>query len=411
MIEFHQRRLDNGLTVLVETMPDVTSVAAGFLVRTGARDEAPELAGVSHFLEHMCFKGTPKRSWRDVTIDFDRLGSTYNAFTSKEMTFYYGWVRSADLEAQTELLADMMRSVLPSDEFETEKKVILEEIAMSNDQIDRHLYDLLHERVFPDNPLRWPVLGTEDSVSALTRDQMHAYFAERYNPANMTLIIAGAVNPERAFATARDLAGRWPFAGSRPPRRAPVPVRTGVAVAPMDRFKQQAIALAFPAPSAVDPLDETAEAVAAILGGQNSRFFWKIVQEGIAPIAAALRVDYCDCGLMLIYGFGEPPNADRLYDALRRELDLLTREGATDDELRRVKNRRRTALATEAEAPYHRLMQLAHDVDMFNRPRSVEERLAAVDAVTADSIRKYLRRWPVTGDHFLISVGPRAWPN
>ena len=110
---FVEHTLDNGLRVVIEAMSNVRSAAAGFLVRTGARDESPELAGVSHFLEHMCFKGTHRRDWRQITVDFDRLGSTYNAFTSKERTFYFGWVREQDLEQQIELLADMMRSALP----------------------------------------------------------------------------------------------------------------------------------------------------------------------------------------------------------------------------------------------------------------------------------------------------------
>ncbi len=411
MSEFHEQRLDNGLRVWLEFMPDVSSAAVGFLVRTGARDEPPEQAGVSHFLEHMCFKGTPKRDWRQVTVDFDEMGSTYNAFTSKEKTVYFGWVRAADLERQTELLADMMRSRLPSEEFETERKVILEEIAMSEDQLDRHLYELLHEKIYGEHPLGWPVLGHTRTVSALQRDQMAAYFEERYNPANLVLIVAGNVPPPRAWSVAQEVCGAWTARAPRPPRSRPEIRCGGVASSRLPRFKQQAVALVYPAPSAVDPDDETAEALAAILGGQNSRFFWRIVQAGIAPVASAVRVDYSDNGLMIVYGFCEPPNAERLVDALRREIGDLVERGAEGEELQRVKNRRRTSLATESEAPYYRLMQLAQDLDMFGRPRNVEERLAAVDAVSVAGLQDYLRRWPMNDEHFLVSVGPRAWPS
>jgi len=407
---FFQQKLANGLTVVVESMPDVTSAAAGFMVRTGARDETAPLAGVSHFLEHMCFKGTPKRPWHQITIDFDNMGSTYNAFTSKERTFYFGWVRKADFDRQVELLADMMRSVIPPEEFETEKKVILEEIAMSDDQIDRHLYDITHEKVFAGHPLEWPVLGTSKTVADLSRDQMHAYFSQRYNPANMVLVAAGKISPDEALRAAERHCGAWVSAGPRPPRTTPTLNTDGVTVAQLDRFKQQAVALIMPAPSAMHEDDETAESLAAILGGQNSRFYWKIVQAGVAPVAAAYRIDYCDTGILMLYGFCEPPNCERLTDAIHREIDLLVKNGVKDHELQRVKNRRRTALATEAEAPYHRLMQIAHDVDMLGRPRSVEERLAAVDAVTTDKIRDYVRRWPIDGPHYLVSVGPRKWP-
>ncbi|MFO0973195.1 MAG: pitrilysin family protein [Phycisphaerae bacterium] len=410
MSTFAERRLRNGLTVMVESMDGVSSVAAGFLVRTGARDETADLAGVSHFLEHMCFKGTAKRGWQQITVDFDALGSVYNAFTSKEKTFYFGWVRDRDAEPQTELLADMMRSILPPAEFDTEKKVILEEIAMSGDQIDRHLYDLVHEKIFAGHPLAWPVLGTNDTVARLQRDQMHAYFASRYNPANMALLVCGSIRADDAFAIAERLCGDWPAGPPRAARQPPRPLPTGVAVARLERFKQQALALIFPAASAVDPMDETAESLAAVLGGQNSRFFWKIVQAGVAPVAAALRVDYCDNGLMLLYGCCEPPHCEQLRDAFLEQLRTIQSGGVTDVELARVKNRRRTGLATEAEAPYHRLMQLAHDVDMFGRPRSVDERLAAVDAVTPARIGEYLERYPMTDGHYLVSVGPREWP-
>ena len=153
--------LDNGLEVVIEVMPDVRSAAAGFLSRTGARDETPERAGISHFLEHLMFKGTAKRSWREITIDFDRMGSTYNAFTSEDRTVYYGWVREGDIGPQIELLADMMRSKLPAEELEMEKKVVLEEIAMSKDQLEHVAYDFIEENVFAGHPPPWPILGYE----------------------------------------------------------------------------------------------------------------------------------------------------------------------------------------------------------------------------------------------------------
>src|SRR5262249_54755563 len=265
-------------------------------------------------------------------------------------------------------------------------------------------------KVFAGHSLHWPVLGSTQTVSALARDQMQSYFASRYGPSNMVLIVAGAIDPSEVVRVAKKRCGDWPAGQPRPMRAAPKPATKGVAVAKLDRFKQQAIALVYPAPGATHDDDETSEALAAIVGGQNSRFFWKIVQAGIAPVATAFRVDYCDNGLMFVYGFCEPPNCEKLVDAIHNELVAVAADGVKDSELQRVKNRRRTALATEAEAPYHRLMQLAHDVDMFGRPRSVEERLAGVDAVTTDRIQQYLKRWPMNGDHYLVSVGPRAWP-
>ncbi len=122
---FHSHQLPNGLRVVIERMPQVRSAAAGFLARTGARDETPELAGVSHFLEHMCFKGTPRRTWEQINTAFDEMAVDYNAYTSEERTFYYGWVRTEYIGNQIELLADMMRSLIPAQEFDIDKKVVL----------------------------------------------------------------------------------------------------------------------------------------------------------------------------------------------------------------------------------------------------------------------------------------------
>lgn len=408
--DFAVRTLANGLRVFVEPMPHTRSVAAGFLVRTGARDEQPELAGVSHFLEHMCFKGTPNRNWRQLNIDFDTLGSTYNAYTSKERTFYYGWVRDSDLFAQVEIISDMMRSILPPDEFATEKKVILEEIAMSEDQIDRHVYELMHEKLFAGHSLSWPVLGTQQTVGAMTRDQMKAYFDDRYHPANMALIIAGNVTPEQAFDVAARVTADWVGRNPRPERVTPTVKCEGAASWKLDRFQQQAVARLYPAPSALSTNRENADIAAAILGGHNSRFFWKIVQAGIAPNLWAGRIDYCDTGLMVLCGFCEPNRVEELDASMRREADKLMQSGVTDDELERVKIRSRTALATEAEAPYYRLNQMVSDIDDFGRPRSVVERMAAIDKVTTKSIGDYLAEWPISGNGFLCTVGPRECP-
>lgn len=409
MAQFHTHTLDNGLRVTIEVMPHVRSAAAGFLARTGARDETRDMAGVSHFLEHMCFKGTPNRTWEQINIEFDEMGSSYNAFTSKERTFYYGWVPRGDIVRQIELLADMMRPALPPDEFTMEKNVILEEIAMSGDRLEHLADDLLHEKVFGDHPLSWPILGYAQTVKDLERDSMHAYFLRRYAADHLALIVAGNVDVSEVLATAERLCGSWEASGAGNGRTAG-PVGTGTAVQQIDRFKQQCVALVFTSSPGADPTEETAEALASILGGENSRFYWNIVQEGIAPRAGVYRMDYEQVGMMVLYGMCEPENCERLAEALQREAARITADGIKPHEIARVRNRRRTSVALEAESPYYRLVQLMDDVDMHGRPRTVEERLARVDAVNAESIHAYLEQWPITGDSYCVSVGPRNWP-
>jgi predicted Zn-dependent peptidase len=411
MSPFVEDQLSNGLRIVIEVMPHVKSAACGFLVRTGARDEVAELAGVSHFLEHMCFKGTPRRTWREINIEFDEMGSYYNAFTSKDRTFYHGWVRSGDVERQTALLADLMQSALPPDEFDMEKNVILEEIAMSSDQLEQLAYHLLHEKVFSGAPMAWPVLGYEETVRNLTRDRMYEYFARRYAPDNMIFIAAGNIDPSQTIRAVKRLCGEWAPSGARASNgRKPPAFHVGTAVQKVERFNQQAILLAFAAASARDEQEEESAALSSILGGENSRFYWNIVQTGIAPRASVWHEDYEDCGLMILYGIGNPANAEKLAEAMQREALAIATQGVTEPEVQRVRNKRRTHLAAEAEAPYYRLGQIMEDVDYRGHPRTVEERLDRVNQVTAESIAAYLKRFPITDNGYFVSVGPRDWP-
>ncbi|MCP4591441.1 MAG: insulinase family protein [bacterium] len=406
---FTMTELDNGLRVVIEHMPGVKTTAAGFLARTGARDEEPALAGVSHFLEHMCFKGTAKRGGHQINVDFDNLGAHPNAFTSQERTFFYSVVRSADMDAQIELLADMMRSTLPPEEFEMEKKVVLEEIAMSRDQLDHVAFDFILKQLFEGHPLGWPVLGYEETLCNLTRDQMYEYYQDRYAARNMVLVVAGSADPQRIIESVKRHAGEWAAGSVRGTRSIPE-VRTGVGVRQVTRFNQQMLALSYPAPPATDTLHETARAIAAILGGANSRFYWNIMQTGLSPRAGAWRLDYADTGLLLLSGQCEPERCQALLDAMRREAETICRQPVAQREIDRVKNRRRTSLAVEGESPYHRLTQVMDDADYRGDPRTVESRLEAVEQVSQDSICEYFTRYPCDGPGHLASVGPCDWP-
>jgi predicted Zn-dependent peptidase len=407
--QFVQERLPNGLAVVIEVMPHVESAACGFLARTGARDDPAELAGVSHFLEHMCFKGTPRRTWNDINVAFDELGSHYNAYTSKDRTFYYGWVRPEDLERQLDLLADMMRSRLPPEEFATEKNVILEEIAMANDDLSSHAYDVLYENLCAGSSLSWPVLGYESTIRSMSREGMEAYFRRRYAPNNLILIVAGNVDPAQVLDMAGRLCGEWEPVEDVNGLRSPPILCSGQVAQRLERFHQQAVLVAFPSASATHPLDETAEAAAAIIGGANSRFYWNIVQKGLSIRAGAFREEFADFGMLVLYGLCEPANCEKVLEAMRHEAAEVVK-AVEPKEIQRVKNLRRTSLAIESEAPFYRLGHLVDDMDYLGAPRPAQTRLAAVDAVSEVTLKDYFQQFPVTDSGFLISVGPRQWP-
>src|SRR5204862_7164560 len=188
---FQKHVLKNGLRIIGETNASARSVALGFFVRTGSRDERTDVSGVTHFLEHMVFKGTPRRSALDVKRDFDRIGAHYNAFTSEENTCFYAAILPEYLPQAVDILADILRPSLRTDDFDMEKNVIIEEIGMYEDQPMWSAYDAAKRSFFHDHPLGNTILGTADSIRALTRDQMHDYFRRRYVAPNVTVVAAG----------------------------------------------------------------------------------------------------------------------------------------------------------------------------------------------------------------------------
>jgi len=190
-VSFESKALQNGLQIIGETSPSARSVALGFFVRTGSRDETPDVSGVTHFLEHMVFKGTPRRTALDVNRDFDRIGAHYNAFTSEENTVFYAAILPEYLPQAVDVLADILRPSLREEDFDMEKNVIIEEIGMYEDQPMWSAYDHAKKLYFAEHALGNTILGTPDSIRALTRDQMHAYFERRYVAPNVTVVAAG----------------------------------------------------------------------------------------------------------------------------------------------------------------------------------------------------------------------------
>src|SRR5580700_6336426 len=214
-VKFHEAKLDNGLTVIAELNPSVQSVAAGFFVRTGARDESMEVSGVSHFLEHMAFKGDEKHSADDVNRIFDEIGAKYNASTSEEITMFYAAVLPEYLPAVFEVLAGLLQPSIRQADFEVERKVILEEIGMYEDQPSFIAYENAMKTHFEGHPLGQSILGSKESIAALKRDQMAHYHDERYRGGNITIAVAGNTDWDQVVKLSKQWCGVWP-AGHTP---------------------------------------------------------------------------------------------------------------------------------------------------------------------------------------------------
>ena len=208
-MKFKTATLENGLEIVAECNPAAYSTALGFFVKTGARDETDEVSGVSHFLEHMVFKGTPSRSAEDVNREFDDMGADYNAYTSVEVTAYHAIVLPEFQNATVELLADILRPSLREEDFTTEKQVILEEIKMYCDQPPFAVDDKCRAAFFGNHPLARSILGTQESVGGLRVDQMRQYFSRRYAPGNIVLVGSGQIDFDQLCQTAKKQCGRW----------------------------------------------------------------------------------------------------------------------------------------------------------------------------------------------------------
>ena len=361
MLKFRHHCLDNGLEIIAECNPAAYSTAIAFFVKTGSRDETDALSGVSHFLEHMAFKGTPTRSAEDVNRELDELGAHSNAFTSEEQTVYYVTVLPEYQDHALELLSDIMRPSLRQDDFDTEKQVILEEIAKYDDQPPFGAHEKSMALHFQEHPLARSVLGTLDSVSALSPDQMREYFERRYAPNNMTLAAAGNVDFERLVRLAERQCGTW--------RPQPVQRLTPRAVAnhafqvfPNDVATQQYVIQIANGPGAEDASRFAARVLSTIVGDDSgSRFFWALMDSGRAECAVMYSYEYQGTGMYMSMLCGAPEdtadNLQEMFDTLR----IVQQDGVTPDELTQAKNKICSHVVLQSERPTNRLFALGEN--------------------------------------------------
>ena len=402
---FSTHTLDNGLTLIFESIPRIHSAALGFFVNTGSRDEPAELAGASHFLEHMCFKGTPKRDWRQLSLDVDSLGAMWNAYTWWEGTAYFHWVQSDRAVDSVEILSDMMRSTLPPDEFDMEKKVILEEIAMYRDRPDALIIDELIQDAFAGHPLGQSVLGTEETVGGITREQMADYFGRRYAPDNMTFIITGRFDRDEIIRAVEAHCGGWEPREADRAQAVPA-FHSSTRVVRRDGVAREHLAIALSAPPAAGGWAATADLLASYLGAStNSRLFWAVIQKGLADEASAGYYGFSDAGLFHLYASVDPGNVQQVLDIVRRELADL-KAGVDADALARARTKRATGLVCNGENGLHRFSQIVEDLSTDTPLKTLEEKIAEVDAVTPERIAEYLEAYPLDGEPAEVVLGP-----
>ena len=404
-MRFHQTVLDNGLQVIAELNDQAWSVASGFFVKAGSRDEAPELAGVSHFLEHMIFKGTPNRDALTVNRDFDRVGAKHNAQTSEEDTFYHVTCLPEYLPRSFDVLSDILRPSLREEDFETEKKVIIEEIRMYLDNPMSVAYDAAKAAHFGGHPLGQSIIGTVDSISALTVDRMREYFAAKYSPANIVLAFAGKTDWDEVVGLAKGHCAAWegPPAG----REAVPPKGTGAFEALLRaEDNQQTVIGVADAPALEDDDRFAAQLLATVLGDHTgSRLYWELVDPGHADGAEVSYQDYNQAGAYYTFLSCEPgetqANLGRIVDAYER----MMAEGPTLEELTQAQNKVLARTVLRSERPMGRLASLGFHWTYRREYMPVDKELDLFARVTPADIRRIMKTWPLL-PMTIVSVGP-----
>lgn len=404
-MQFREARLDNGLSIVAECNGDARSLGLAFAVRAGSRDENDAVAGVSHFLEHMAFKGTPRRSADDVNREFDELGADYNARTGEDLTIYYGAVLPEQQDPMLALLADILRPSLRQADFDTEKQVILEEIGMYEDQPPFNADEKLKAFYFDGHPLGRSVLGTVESITDLSVEAMRAYHAQRYAPENVVLVAAGNVDFERLVEHARACCGDWP--ARRAPRNyPPLAPRSGFATIVKENATQQYTLQLSPGPDVNDPSRHAAKLLTTVVGDDTgSRLFWELVDTGLAEHANLYHSEYDGAGTLVTTMSCDPATIE---DNLRIIADLyraVQSDGISAAELDQAKNKLRARIVLASERPMARMFSLLSDWLLTGQYRSTDDDLATVDSVQIGDIRTMLDRFPLTHGA-MLTIGP-----
>ena len=409
-MKFLHERLSNGLDVIAEVTDTALSTSIGFFVKTGARDETDAEWGVSHFLEHMVFKGTNDLSADEINRRFDWMGASANAFTSEEDTAYHAAVLPEQQIEATALLARMMRPALREDDFDTEKLVILEEIRMYDDQPPFGADDRCRAAFFGPHPLGRSVLGTVESITALPAAAMRDYHRRRYAAGGIVLAASGAIDFPALVESAKRLCGDWEPAVPAT-RRLPQPPRQAASPG-TERIVKTSAALDYAVWMVAGPdefhADRHAARVLAMLLGDasGSRLYWSLVDTGEAEHAACLHQDYLDAGLFVTQLSCDAADVDPLRERIAGVYAAAAAEGLERAEFERARNKLASRVVLGGEKPRRRLFEVGLDWSHARTYRSVAEQLRLVEHVTLDDVQRVLQAWPLDAPAAAVIAGP-----
>lgn len=401
--------LENGLTLLVETMPYLRSASIGVWVKAGSVLETPEENGLSHFMEHMAFKGTQKRTSRQIAEEMDAVGGHLNAATSKLCTNYYAKVIDEDLPLAADILADIVRNpALDRQEMDKERGVILEEIAMVEDSPEDVVYDVLAEAVFGAQPLGQTILGPSERIAAYQPEDLRAFRARHYGPQNTVVAIAGNVEPQRARALIEEKFGDWRgAAGEIFPEEVAVDEQRRLF---RDKDTEQVhLCVSFRGVGMGSPLVYPMAVLNNMLGGgTSSRLFQRIREElGMAYTVYSGPSNYPHCGEFTIYAATSPKHAHTVLEQIDIEIHKLLDDGFSEKEFTMAKAQLKGSYVLGLESAYNRMSALGHNQMLLGRVIPPEETIAAIERVTPEDVRAIAAQM-LSGPRAYAVVGRKA---
>ena len=401
--------LSSGARVITEAMPTLRSAAIGFWVGTGSRDEPDELAGASHFLEHLLFKGTERRTASAIAEAVESVGGDMNAFTTQEMTTFYVRVPDECLKLALEILGDIVwRPALRTEDVDAERKVILEEIRMHDDTPEDLVHDVFAEAMFPEHPIGREVVGSPETIQAMNADDIAGFHARHYHPSNVVVAAAGNLDHDHVVDLVEQAIGDG--SGARPARElydgepAPRPL------AVLERPSEQAqVVLGMRALRRDDP-DRYALTVLnqALGGGMSSRLFQEVREaRGLSYSVYSYRAAFEETGAFAVSAGTAPERLDELLAVIDAQLERVVADrGVTDRELEAAKGHLRGSLALSLESSASRMHRLGRSELTMGEVPSLDELVAEVDAVTPDDVARVVDRVVATDERTLAVVGP-----
>ncbi|HET6986700.1 MAG TPA: pitrilysin family protein [Kribbella sp.] len=405
--------LPSGLRVVSQSVPGFRSVTFGVWVGVGSRDEPDQLAGATHFLEHLLFKGTERRDALEISAAIDAVGGEMNAFTGKEYTCYYARVLDSDLPLAVDVICDMITSAtLTSVDVESERDVIDEEIAMHADETSDHIHDLFAEQLWGQSPLGRSITGSPESVASLSRQQVVGWYRRRYRPSNIVVSVAGNVDHTDVVRLVRKAFERhWVTTAAEPapvrlPAGKPVPTYGGVRVHHRD-VEQAHMVLGMPGLVRSDERRYVAGVLHGIVGGgMSSRLFQEVREKrGLAYSVFTFGSAYADSGMVGVYAGCLPKKATEVLDVIRAELESIASGNITPDELLRGKGQMRGSVVMGLEDAGAKMTRIAKAELVYGELPTVDDILHRIDSVTLDDVSQ-LAAELYAGTPVLTVMGP-----